>query len=398
MAPTTRPGVYRREPMPNPPALVVGGQLNGLGVCRSLAQAGIETYVLDTRWYDPASWSRFATPIRVSSLWGRELVTALRTIDLPEGTVLIITDEMAVYTISEYREELIAKFRVRLPSHEMVLIQSDKALFHNFATASGLPVPNSVIIGADAGVFSIRDLRFPVVIKPAAKRDFHLKGVARLVIAGDQRQAEIACRNLLSKTPELIVQECIEGPDDAIYFCLFYRKDNIVKDMFIGRKLASIPRGIGSTGLCVRVEANDLREKLAHLTETFLAVSNYEGIGGIEYKWDARSKRFLIIEPTVGRTDWQEEISALSGINIPALAYFEECNLPVTSSRRIPNVVWQQSYIDRIRSGFGIVPPNSTVLDGYWRRDDPLPALLYYPFAFMMLTRGLMYRIARRPR
>ena len=122
-------------------------------------------------------------------------------------------------------------------------------------------------------------------------------------------------------------------------------------------------------------------------------LSNYQGIGGIEYKWDARSERFLIIEPTVGRTDWQEEISALSGINIPAIAYYEECNLLIPPSRRILDVVWQQSYIDRLRSGFGIVPRNSIVVDGYWRRDDQMPALIYYPFAITMLIRRLAIRL-----
>jgi predicted ATP-grasp superfamily ATP-dependent carboligase len=365
---------------------VVGGQLNGLSVCRSLAQARIETYVLDTRWYDPASWSRFATPIKTSSLHGPGLLSTLHTVGLPEGTVLIITDEMAVYTISEYRAEL-GRYRLHLPPHDIVLTLHDKALFHKFAVAEGLPVPNAVIVGADS-TCSARDLRFPVIIKPADKRDFHLKGALRALVASDAQDAQIACRKLLKTTPEVIVQECIEGPDNNIYFCLFYRKNGITKGMFTGRKLSSVPRGTGSTGLCVEVTPGELRPVLEDLTEKFLVCSNYAGIGGIEYKWDIRTGRFLIIEPTVGRTDWQGEISTLSGINIPAIAYYEECNLSVPPSKRIPGVVWQQSYIDRMRSGLGVVPKKASVVDGYWRRDDPVPALIHYPFEIMSLFRA----------
>jgi predicted ATP-grasp superfamily ATP-dependent carboligase len=398
MAHTIRPDIYRRETLPNPPALVIGGQLNGLSVCRSLAQAGIETYVLDTRWYDPASWSRYATPIKTKALHGAGLLAALHTVDLPEGTVLIITDEMAVYTISEHRDELAGKFRFHLPPHEMLLIQQDKALFHKFATENGLPVPNGLIITDSTEACSIRDLHFPVVIKPADKQDFHLKGVARIILARNPEEAITACRALLKTTPGVIVQECIKGPDSNIYFCLFYRKDDITKGMFTGRKLASVPRGTGSTALCVEVAPGNFRTKLEDFTEKYLAVSNYAGIGGIEYKWDGRSERFLIIEPTVGRTDWQEEIAPLCGVNILAIAYWEECNLSMPLpliSKRIPGAVWQQSYVDRIRSGFGIVPRNAAVVDGYWRRDDPVPALLFYPLGIMSLMRGAIKMLIR---
>jgi hypothetical protein len=32
-----------------------------------------------------------------------------------------------------------------------------------------------------------------------------------------------------------------------------------------------------------------------------------------------------------------------------------------------------------MRHGAKPVPPGSVAVDGYWRRDDPLPALVYYP-------------------
>ena len=372
-----------------PPALVIGGELNGLGVCRSLAQAGIKTYVLDNKWHQAALWSRYAIPIKADAIYGSRLLSALHKLDLPEHTELIITDEMAVYTISEYRAEL--AFRVHLPSHDMLLTLQDKALFHKFATVHGLPVPNAVILGNEAEVSSIRDLRFPVVIKPADKQDHYIKRVSRIVLAHDPQQAMIACRKILKTIQQVIVQECIEGPDSDIYFCLFYRKDNITKAMFTGRKLVSIPPGTGSTGFCVGVPPGDLRAQLENLTEKFIVLSNYVGLGSVEYKWDTRAARFLIIEPTVGRTDWQEEIATLSGTNIPVIGYCEECNLPIPASKRNPGVVWQQSYIDRIRAGLGKIPRKATIVDGYWRWNDPIPALIHYPFAIMQLFRGAVH-------
>jgi D-aspartate ligase len=137
---------------------------------------------------------------------------------------------------------------VKVSSHEQVLLQHDKALFHKFAIASGLPVPNAIIIGRGGEISAIRDLRFPVVIKPANKQDFHLKGVSRIVLGHNPEQALIACQKLLTVTSEVIVQECLEGPDSNIYFCLFYRKDDSTKAIFTGQKLASVPAEPGVRG------------------------------------------------------------------------------------------------------------------------------------------------------
>jgi predicted ATP-grasp superfamily ATP-dependent carboligase len=77
---------------------------------------------------------------------------------------------------------------------------------------------------------------------------------------------------------------------------------------------------------------------------------DYFGFGGVEYKRDARDGRFLIIEPTVGRTDWQEEVATLAGVNIPLMAYRHELGLESVPAGPVDNrVVWQVSWIERLR-------------------------------------------------
>jgi hypothetical protein len=243
----------------------------------------------------------------------------------------------------------------------------------------------------------IQALRFPVIIKPADKQFFHLNGAPRLIIANDYQAADSNSRKLLTAVGEIIVQECIDGPDSNIYFSLFYRRGDVTTQ-FLGQKLASNPPRSGSTALCAQVDDREIGERLERTTNEFLASVGYQGFGGIEYKLDPVSGRFLIIEPTVGRTDWQEEIATFCGVNIPLAGYCEECGLPLPPLERTAAnaVVWQGSYVDRMKVGSRAIPPKASVIDGYWRLDDPLPALVHYPFVMASIITNLGRRYSAR--
>src|SRR5258707_10618942 len=58
-------------------AVVVGIDLNGLGVLRSLGKAGVPTIALDTALNKPEAATRFGRKITIRSLSGPELITDL---------------------------------------------------------------------------------------------------------------------------------------------------------------------------------------------------------------------------------------------------------------------------------------------------------------------------------
>jgi hypothetical protein len=61
----------------NPDAVVVGIDLNGLGVIRSLGRAGIRIVALDTDLGKPTVATRFAEKVRIRALSGPSFVDAL---------------------------------------------------------------------------------------------------------------------------------------------------------------------------------------------------------------------------------------------------------------------------------------------------------------------------------
>jgi D-aspartate ligase len=377
--------MIRRLPSRGTPAVVVGAQVNGLGVVRSLAAAGVPTTVVDSTLRSTAMWSFWCNSFLVERTHGRPLVDGLLKLQQTIGQrpVLVLTDELAVNTVSDHRAELSPRYYFRLPSTHMVVALGNKELFQNFAEAHALPVPRTIIVKHEGDLAMIPLLGMPVIIKPADKLPVHLERLERLRVAGTMDDAAATCRRFLNLGETPVVQEWIDGPDSNIYFALFHcGQSPKARSIFLGRKLAAYPPQVGSTALCV--PAPEAVEVLRPLTEKFLDVSQYQGLGSLEYKWDARSRRFVIIEPTVGRTDLQEEIATLNGLNLPYIAYCYELGLPIPAPNQVNAIAWRESFRSiRVGSGLGM-----RTRDGHWRLDDPLPALAY--------CIDLLFRAARR--
>src|SRR5258708_32602743 len=115
-------------------------------MCRRLALGGMLVWVVDCKRQSPALWSRYAHPVLTDSLHGPGFVGFLRDLQsrIGEPPFLVITDELALLTISEHRKELEGLYHFRLPAHETVRMLHDKAKFHESAVEYGWPVPNGV--------------------------------------------------------------------------------------------------------------------------------------------------------------------------------------------------------------------------------------------------------------
>jgi predicted ATP-grasp superfamily ATP-dependent carboligase len=343
-------------------------------------------------------WSRYAQPVLSRSLQGEGLVTTLLELQSRLGNcpVLFNTHELAVLALSQHRNSLAGRFRFRLPPHETVVALQDKARFHELATSAGFPVPRGIVVRSHSDIGrALRAIKLPLVVKPADKAAVHQGTVRGVWVCHDSNEAEAACERTLKVAGETLVQEWVEGRNDQIFFCLFYRgRGGKIVSMFTGRKLASTPPDIGMTAFCVA--AGEAREALEPITESFLDSVDYAGMGSIEYKWDRSNRRFVIIEPTVGRTDWQEEVATLSGVNIPLDAYRHELDLPPAPGRpHSVSVVWRASIWEQLRRKRPAVPPDAVVYDGYWRSDDPMPAIIQYSCCAVT---GALRRLRRRIR
>jgi len=369
----------RRVRFGRPPAVIVGAAgACGLGVLRSLRAAGIPVVLLDTNAAAPAMHSRQAYKVIVRALNGPALIEDLIALRrcFEEAPVLFLTSDETALTVSQYRAELAERYRIRLPRHDRLVALMHKESFQQIAEKHGFPVPRSVTIGSGDDLGTLSALRFPCIIKPTIKTAQYFEGkFERGYRVASTAEAREVCSRVLAAVPGVVVQEWIEGPDSDIYFCLQYRAAGGTVASFSGRKLSIWPPGVGVTASCTA--APEVHATLHQLTEAFFAQMSFEGMGSMEFKRDARSGDFLMIEPTVGRLDWQEEVATLNGVNIPHAAYRHETGMDAErASMAAAPAVWRDSWM-HWKSGAArtYAGRSARVYGAYWRLNDPAPAL-----------------------
>lgn len=370
----------------HPPAVVLGAGANGLGVARSLARARVPVWLLDSDERRPEMYTRAAKPLKIRALQGEVLVEELVRLGKAQFSgmrpVLFLTQEESVKTISQHRERLSAFYRFNLPRAGVVDALLHKQGFQRLAEQLGSPIPPLVHIRAPADLPALENLHYPAVVKPGERHSEYghqFKKAYRVESAGE---AASLLRRILMVMQDVVVQEWIEGPDSNIYFCLQYlgRQGQVVAS-FTGRKIRSWPPQVGGTASCT--VAAEVHHELSQLTERFFRDAGVVGMAGMEYKRDARTQEFRMVEPTIGRTDYQEEVATLNGVNLPHAAYCSELDLPFPAPvvNRQP-IVWRvrsedarsaQMQNQRPEQG---VPRGGRVVDALARWNDPLPSLV----------------------
>lgn len=357
------------------PAAVIGHGLNALGVVRSLAMTGVPVWVVGSHMEGSAMRSRYGRKLLVKQTEGEEFIETLCR-QVPTGTVLFLTEEATVRTISQYRDVIQEKFRVRLPPHHVLMDLMHKERFQRLADGYGAPIGAAVWLRNINDLQHLNTLTFPCVVKPTIKDYTYGAQFKKGYVVKTSDEVEELAHLILPVARELLVQEWIEGGDSEVYFCLQYvgeKGETIIS--FTGQKIRSWPPRIGGTASCTA--AWEVADHLRQLTESFFQRTGFVGMGSMEFKRDARNGNFYMIEPTVARTDFQEEVATINGVNIPLYAFLYELGLPrSTVTERGPTRVWREPSIDKWSKelqGDNEIFKNLEVVDAYWRLEDPGP-------------------------
>jgi predicted ATP-grasp superfamily ATP-dependent carboligase len=313
--------------------IVLGNTVTALGTLRAcvpLKKEGYEIWLVSTSRNDNVA-IRSNIPDRKIVL-SNGLVQGLLDLAKPleANPILLFTRDDEVVEISKEQEKLKHYYRFLLPDHSLVEMLMEKVKFSEFAEINGLPIPRTEYVYDESSLLTIESrIAFPIIIKPY---------LMHAIKVGDANALRVLAEKLRPVNfRSMVAQEYIEGADDQLYFCflLFNGNGEIVRSMY-ARKLRQWPVSYGTTSLAVTTE----NPKLAEAVELFSKTVKVRGFCSIEFKYDSRNDRFLIMEPTIGRFNQQIALTIASGVNFPLAVVRLLSGERVESTKQKNGVLW----------------------------------------------------------
>jgi len=375
---------------PSLPAVIVGFEQNGLAVARALHAQGVECVGIGAPGRQPTHATRACRVVSCAEWSEAGLLDCLRELarTLPARTPVLITKDEAVLWISRNRESIGHHFAIGLPDRDIVELLMTKSRFQQLAESRGWPVPFTIAVASEDDLAAaLGSVRYPCIVKPAVRTSRFRRNVAEKVFhVRSQGQLLELYRRLAQWEPEMVIQEWIEGGDDCIAYCLaYYGRSGEPLALYPGRKLRQYPVDHGVTAVAAPAPP-EWREALTRLTDSIFRDLGYRGLGSVEYKMRPDGSP-VIMEPTVGRTNWQSEIAVINGINIPYVAYSDLAGAPCPPMREAPRGVKLVDGRGHRRASLQLMRQGRFRLRDWlserrgasrhmlWRTDDPAPFL-----------------------
>ena len=206
------------------------------------------------------------------------------------------TDEL-VWWLSTNREQLAEHADFLLASSESLERLADKARFCKEAATDGFLLPETrVVANAHELDCAAQEMVFPIIVKPSRRSPEWMKTTNGAKVLKLDRGIDLTEQGgrLLKASPQLVLQHWIPGGDDCMYSVLvcFDREHEPAMPPLVARKLRQWPLETGVGSLAMQVDEPELVETTLRL----LRSRHYVGTGSLQFKKDATSGAFLLIE------------------------------------------------------------------------------------------------------
>lgn len=368
------------------PVVVDAYYVNGLGVIRSLASAGLRSLALSKSAYGLGGASRYALGMTCPdpSENPQEFVDFMEQLGraMPEKGILLITEDTCLEVLDAARGRLEPYFRYSFSGGVIPRIQ-DKWEQIQAAMRCGVPVPRTVIFDREAVLAEWRESDFPALVKGRRGKGFCYASGRQVILVRDRREAAAVLRQY--GRYELLLQEIVPGGDGSLINLGIYASQvtGLPLGAFCFRKLTTVPPIFG----VARVAESETAPHILRYGNDLLAEFNFTGAAHIEFRRDPRDGQDKLIE--INPRFWLSNIHAAAcGVNMPLMLYQESTGQPVLPVLAYPDghrylLAWYEIVHLFDPPGFG---PNLRELRrtlrsphvdplASWR--DPLPGLMY---------------------
>lgn len=325
-----------------PTAVVLNMFYTGLGIARGLAEHGVPVIGLSAQRGVYGNFTRYAKVLLSpdSRTEPEQLLRFLLQLgnDLGHRSIIFPTRDDDVVFLDRYQQELEPYFVLAVPGTSVVQACLDKWQTFVCAQAAGIPTPNCWLLESPADLQRvISEAVYPCVLKPVEahhwRRNSNWEKVGSRKAIPIHSAEELATEYgaIAQVEQRALVQELIPGGDDSLLIAAVYMdKESHFVAGFNTQKLVQWPEGFGTGCIVQAVETPELFAPTIRLLESI----GFTGIAEVEYKWDAASGHYKLIE--INPRPWdQHRLGKSCGTDLVWLAYCEHAGLsmPVIHKR-----------------------------------------------------------------
>lgn len=315
------------------PAIVLGRGYTGLGALRSLAQAGIAAHVACPA-DDLATRSRWYRGLPGATGWNGDIDASarehLQALPLQQAVLIPCGDDAALWAAGIAASGLSERFRSSSSPPETLAILQDKHRFAACLAGTDVPHPRTFTINDEADIAAIPFDRIErIFLKPVDSQRFTRELGIKGVWATSRGECEEHWRRLDAQGFRMVAQEYVPGGADDHYFVDGFRdRHGSFTGLFCRRRLRIFPPDFGNSSCSRSIPPTEVSGAIDSLT-SLLSQLHYRGIFSAEFKRDARSGEFKLLEVNT-RAWWYVEFAARCGVNVCRMAWEDAQELPVT--------------------------------------------------------------------
>ena len=391
----------------SPGALVIGGNLNGLSIARSLGRKGVPVWIATGPNIRLASWSRY---VQKTLFWqesdGEREVAYLLELgekyQLDDWLLMPTSDETAAL-LAKFHDTLSARFRVSTPAWDVLRWAYDKRLTYRLAAEQKVDLPATCYPECEDDLRSAT-LHFPAILKPATHKVASRFTADKAWPAANREQLLALYREAQALIPPdlILVQERIPGGGESQFSFAALCRDGEPIVYLTARRTRQYPIDFGYSSSFV--ETIGVPE-IVDPSRRLLAAMRYTGLVEIEYKFDARDGRFKLLDINPRLWTWAT-IGARSGTDFPFLLWCMLMGKQVRKRTAPEGVRWVRMSTD-VPAAFHEMFRGRLSLRAYLKSlrqpiefalmaaDDPLPGLLDIPMFFFKRAYNLYERFRR---
>ena len=330
------------------PVVVAGAYQTGVVLMRNLARRQVPVSCIDCIASQPGFKTVYGkaylcpNPDTHPAEWESFMIDLSKSIG--NKPVLIPSADQFVTAIADHADALAPYFTFRTTVSMQALLATKKRQYE-IAELNGLPVPKTEYVESLQALQQFaRDAQFPCLIKPTHFREWehfepgHPLLNKKIALAYSRNELEEQYRMVESVTPSVVVQEIIEGPDDAkMVYISCYGQGGVRLGHSMVRELRTTPIYFGSASVVEPISDPETEAQCDH----FFRAIGYEGICELELKRDSRDGRVKLIEANP-RFSITADAGPYGGVDLGWLHYLDLTGEPVSAAS------WNGTYYHHI--------------------------------------------------